>query len=313
MKPIIFFQVGPTQSSPWHDLTQTWNFDVAKNGYWFTPTEPQSYLFQFNKSPNNILFCRQQEGFALTKPFIGDRPDISKQVSKLVDIDFIISWLDKNENKSLGYGSFMGKAAGHVDIIQSSVFFTREPWMGGHLFDVTNNAFVTSDTEKFAQCVTWFFAYKARGTNLYFVFFNPSLVNLASNIEGEFGGKRFRTMDPHMTTLSYQLLKPKLSKNCFPISDFDHVVYGDTFTVDVGKLGTIYLAYEEEIDSSLVRVFTDLNVLEQQGNKYTFSFKDGQYSSFLSIRMNTGTSFDWSLMNSQNRLVYNINIRRFYD
>ena len=73
------------------------------------------------------------------------------------------------------------------------------------------------------------------------------------------------------------------------------------------------LGLEEVIDPDLIKVVSDLNLEYLGDNKYKAQFKKGQQSAYISIRMNTGNTMDWTFINSGNRLVYNIRISKHYE
>lgn len=318
MKPVIFFQCGDTQSTPWLDATQTWNSDSDVKGFWINPKKPQSYLYHFNKKESKVLFTRNKGymndvDFVLTKPFVDPRIPDGEKIIRAVDLQYVMNWLNANEEKSIGYGAFLDlENQPHVDIIQSSVFYSRTPWMGGHVYNVQTEKFITGDDKTYANTVTWFYAYKVKGLPIYILVFNPSVISLSDNVECESDSCRYRFMDPHMGNMGTQFLKPKMSKNAFPLEDKWYVVKGEEFTFEVGGLSTLTLGLDETIDPSLIKIVSDLNITHLEGNKYKASFKKGQQSSYISIRFNTGNTLDWTFINSGNRLVYNIQITKHY-
>ena len=317
MKPIVFFQCGETQSTPWLDAANTWNSDYDNKGFWINPKDSQSYLYQFNKRDNKIVFNKNRghvdvHDYVLTKPFVEPSMEMNKTVTKGVDLNFVINWLNNNQEKSLGFGTFMNGGS-HNDIIQNSVFYTRNPWMGGHIYDIQKEQFITTDDNKHISAVTWFYAYKMKDAPIYLMVFNPAITVLGDDVEFETDVARFRNMDQHMGDFATQFLKPKMSKNAYPLEDKWYVVRGDEFEFDVGALGTLRQALDENLDSSLIKVVSDLNIINLGSNKYKARFKNGQHSGYISLRLNTGNTMDWTFINSGNRLVYNINVSKHYE
>jgi hypothetical protein len=317
MKPIVFFQCGETQSTPWLDAIQTWNSDSDIKGFWINPKHPQSYLYHFEKKENKIVFNKnvgyvEGSDFVITKQFVQPGMDMNRSVTKGINIDFIIEWLNANDGKALGFGTFLSSGS-HVDIIQNSVYYTRDPWMGGHILDIEKNEFISSDDNNKLSTVTWFYAYKVKNLPIYLLVFNPSTTTMGDNVEFETETNRYRIMDPHMGYMSTQFLKPKMSKNAYPLEDKWYVVKGEEFSFEVGALSTIKLGLGEIIDPSLIKVLSDLNLEHLGDNKYKARFKNGQQSAYISIRMNTGNTMDWTFINSGNRLVYNIKISKHYE
>lgn len=317
MKPIVFFQCGETQSTPWLDAANTWNSDYDNKGFWINPKDSQSYLYQFNKRDNKIVFNKNRghvdvHDFVLTKPFVEPSMEMNKTVTKGVDLNFVINWLNNNQEKSLGFGTFMNGGS-HNDIIQNSVFYTRNPWMGGHIYDIQKEQFITTDDNKHISAVTWFYAYKMKDAPIYLIVFNPAITVLGDDVEFETDVARFRNMDQHMGDFATQFLKPKMSKNAYPLEDKWYVVRGDEFEFDVGALGTLRQALDENLDSSLIKVVSDLNIINLGSNKYKARFKNGQHGGYISLRLNTGNTMDWTFINSGNRLVYNINVSKHYE
>lgn len=318
MKPIVFFQCGQTKSTPWLDAVQTWNSDYDNKGFWINPKEPQSYLYHFEKKENKIVFNKNNDyvedavDFVLTKQFVQPGMDMNKSVTRAINIDFVIDWLDKNQEKSLGFGTFMNGGT-HTDIIQNSVFYTRNPWMGGHLYNVEKDEFITEDSNKHISTVTWFYAYKMKDAPIYLVVFNPSVLVLGDDVEFETHKARFRNLDAHMGDFATQFLKPKMSKNAYPLEDKWYVVKGNEFDMDIGALGILRQALDENIDPSLIKIASDLNIDNLGSNKYKVRFKNGQQSGYISLRLNTGNTMDWTFINSGNRLVYNIKVTKHYE
>jgi hypothetical protein len=318
MKPVVFFQCGETKSTPWLDAVQTWNSDSDIKGFWVNPKKPQSYLYHFHKKESKVLFTRNKGymndvDFIMTKPFIDPRIPDGDKVIKAIDIQYIMNWLNANEDKSLGYGTFLDLVnQPHIDIIQSSVYYSRTPWMGGHIYDVQTEKYITGDDKSDVSTVTWFYAYKVKSLPIYILVFNPSVISLSDSVEYESEICRYRVMDQHMGDMSTQFLKPKMSKNAFPLEDKWYVVKGEEFTFEVGGLSTVKLGLGETLNPDLVKVISDLNLVHLGDNKYRASFKKGQQSSYISIRFNTGNTLDWTFINSGNRLVYNITVTKHY-
>ena len=317
MKPVVFFQCGDTKSTPWLDAVQTWNSDSDIKGFWVNPKRPQSYLYHFHKKESKVLFTRNKGyindvDFVMTKPFMDPRIPDGDRVVRAVDVQYIMNWLDANEEKSLGYGAFLGEENAHADIMQASVFYSRSPWMGGHVYNVQTEKYITGDDKPDVDTVTWFYAYKLRSLPIYIVVFNPSVINISDSLEFENDRARYRVMDPHMGDMGTQFLKPKMSKNAFPLEDKWYVVKGEEFTFEVGGLSTIKMGLNEVIDPSLIKVISDLNIEHLGDNKYKASFKNGQQGAYISIRFNTGNTFDWTFVNSGNRIVYNIQLTKHY-
>lgn len=320
MKPIVFFQCGQTQSTTWLDSVQTWNFIADNKGFWMTPKPAQSHLYHFEKQDNKILlnknigYIDDPVDFVITKRFIQPGMDMNKSITKGLDIKSIIDWLNDNQEKSMGYGAFFNdESKQHVDIIRNSVFYTRSPWMGGHIYDLSNNKFITDDKNAKVNTVTWLYAYKLKDLPIYILVFNPSVITLGDNVEFENELARYRVMDQHQGNFSRQLLKPKMSKNAYPLEDKWYVVKGNEFTFDVGALSTIKLSFNETFDHKLIKVVSDLNIEHIGGSRYKAKFKKNQNNAYISIRFNTGNTFDWTFINSGNRTVYNINITKHYE
>lgn len=317
MKPIVFFQCGQTKSTPWLDAIQTWNSDSDIKGFWVNPKEPQSYLYHFDKKDNKIVFNRNRghvdgHDFVLTKQFVQPSMEMNRAVSKGIDINFVIDWLDKNQEKSLGFGTFMNGGS-HNDIIQNSILYTRNPWMGGHIYDIQKEEFITTDENKHISTITWFYAYKIKDAPIYLVVFNPSTTVLGDEVEFETGVARFRNLDAHMGDFSTQFLKPKMSKNAYPLEDKWYVVHGEEFEFDVGALGILRQALDENLDPTLIKVASDFDIVNLGFNKYKARFKKGQQNGYISLRLNTGNTMDWTFINSGNRLVYNISVSKHYE
>lgn len=315
MKPIVLFQCGTTQSTVWDDATQIWNNQAANHGFWVTSADAQSYLYHYKKQQSGILFSRSESNkadFKLTKPHVREDMADFKDAWRNVDIGKAIDWLNGNKGKALGFGSFLSnKPNAHIDIIQNAVYYTRDPWMGGHVKNINNNKFITDDDNDVVTTLTFFYAYKMTDYPVYIFVFNPDLVTLGNDIEFENDKARYRTMSNHENTWGDQLLKPKMSKNAFPLEDKWYVVKGQEFEFEPSAFGSLNLAYGFIFDKA--KIMTDLDIEKIGPNKYKARFKDGQYSSYISIRVNTGNALDWTFINSGNRLVYNIMVQRNYE
>jgi hypothetical protein len=314
MKPILLFQCGSTQSTPWADVSQTWNSDSQNNGYWITPVDAQSYLFQFTKQNSNFLFTQSSENdqdFCLVKPFVNQDSNFGRKVTKVIDTKFIIDWMEKNTEKSLGFGAFLNdNSQSQVDILNDSVYYSRSPWMGGHVYNVQTGEFISSNNKPIVKTVTFFYVYRLKDYPVYFFIFNPSVVSFGDKVEFENDLFRCRVMDTHMGSFSTQFMTPKMSKNAYPLEEKWYVVHGDEFTFEPGGLGIFKIGYGIDLDK--IKVSSDLEIEKLEGNKYKARFKDGQQSAYISLRLNTGNTFDWTFINSGNRLVYNIRINRHY-
>lgn len=318
MKSIVFFQCGLTQSTPWLDVIQSWNNKPLNKGYYVTPANSESQLYQFEKSENKILFNKNigyvsdQYDFILTKNFIMPGMELNKSITRGLDINFITTWLNENEDKSLGFGAFLNTGT-HVDIINHSVYYTRQPFPSGHIYDITNNQYLTSKLDERLDTVTWFYAYKVKSAPIYILVFNPSLVIFGDEVDFETETTKYRKLDQHLGDLSTQILKPKFGKNTYALDDKWQVIRGEEFTFDVGGFSVLTLALKETIDYKLLKIVSDLNIVHLSGTKYKARFKKNQYTGYISIRLNTFTPMDLTFINSKNRLVYNINITRHYE
>jgi len=317
-KPIILFQQGNTFSTPWDDAVNTWNTDSDHHGYWTTAADAQSYLFQFKKQENKVLL-KKNEGyikdgdgydFVMTRPFVKADSALNDHVSQGVNLHYALEWLDTHPKRSIGYGTPITDG---VDLVKNSVFYSRDPWMGGHVFNTMTLEKLTTDESPELQIVTWFYIYRLEHLPIYVVITNPTMLNLAHDLEHETERFRFRFMDSHMMDMGTQFLKPVMSKNAFPLEDKWYVVKGEEFEFDVGALSLPRLVYGEDYPPETIKVHSDLEITYLEGNKYRARFKKGQQSSYLSFRMNTGNTMDWTFINSGNRLVYNIKISKHYE
>lgn len=315
-KPIVFFQQGNTFSTPWDDATNTWNTDADHHGFWTTAGDAQSYLYQFDQQTSKVLFKKNEshvkddDPFIFTRPFLKPENSLNGDFTKASNLHWALDWLNYNKGKSIGYGTFIKP---NVDLIKDGVFYTRDPWMGGHVRDAMTNVWYTTDETPEVNVITWFYAYKLDDVPIYMIIFNPSVLSLASDIEFETEDYRFRKMDPHMMDMGTQLLKPLMSRNAFPIEDKWYVVKGEEFEFDVGGWSLPRLVYNEDYPSDSIKVQSDLDITHIEKTKYKARFKKGQQSSYLSFRMNTGNTMDWTFINSGNRLVYNIKITKHYE
>jgi hypothetical protein len=223
-----------------------------------------------------------------------------------------MTWLNQNKNKSIGFGVPIKDISGssNPDVLKSAIYYTRTDFPDGHVVDAKNGREITSDEEDIAEIITYFYAYRLKDQPIYFIIINPEMISLSGNIE--FSGERahYRIIDQHAGAFSNLLLTPKMSKNAFPLDPNWYIVSGDQFKMEVGKLSSITNAYG--IYPQGVKVMSDLNLVHEKGNKYTVQFNKGQTHGFISLRLNTGTMFDYSLIGSKNRLIYNIRIdKRF--
>jgi hypothetical protein len=321
MKPLVLIQCGSTQPTMWEDALCIWNNGVSNHNWWVNSTDAESFLNQFKKSPNKILFRRnlgfidQGDGydFVLAKPFV-KQEHVSLNATAPVDLFYALDWLNFHKSKSIGFGTFIdGKDLKNIDIIHEGDYYTREPWMGGHVRNTRTNEWITTDENRNANVITWFYAYKMDDLPIYLVVLNPEMLTVSHDIEFETEQYRFRYIDAHMADLGNQLLKPHMSKNAFALEYKWYVVKGESFEFDIGAYGALRIAYGESFPEHSVKVKSDLIIEHIEGTKYKATFKKGQQSAYLSFRLNTGNFMDYSFINSGNRLVYNIKITKHYE
>ena len=317
MKPIVLFQQGNTLSTPWDDAANIWNNDSERHGNWITSGDAVSQIHQFDQKPTKVLFKRNESHvkdddlFIFTRPFLKPENSLNKDFTRASNLHWVLDWLNFNKGKALGYGTFINNK--EVDLIQDAKFYSRDPWMGGHVRDCMTNEWYTTDENPVANVVTWYYAYKLNDLPVYFIVCNPSVLTLGDDIEFETEEYRFRKMDPHMLDFGNTFLKPSTSRNCFMLENKWYVVRGEEFEFEVGGWGLPKLVYGEDYPEGVVKVKSDLEITHIEKNKYKARFKKGQQSSYLSFRMNTGNTMDWTFVNSGNRLVYNIKITRHYE
>jgi hypothetical protein len=315
MKPVVLFSCGDTTPTPWDDITNAWNKKFVNHGWWYSMDDAPSYIYHYKRDRSKLVFAKSQDEkkqFILIKDFVGENNPHFKDVNREIDMKFIMTWLNQNKNKSLGFGALIKdlQSGPSTDPLQSAIYYTRENFPDGHVVDAKNGREVTSEDEDVTQIITYFYAYRLADQPVYFIIFNPEAVALDGNVE--FSGERahYRIIDQHAGSFANQMLTPKMSKNAFPLDSNWYVVAGDKFTMDVGKLSSITNAYG--IYPQAVKVMSDLKVVHEKGNKYTVHFNEGQTHGFISLRLNTGTMLDYSLIGSKNRLIYNIRIdKRF--
>jgi len=322
MKNIVYFQCGKGEITPWLDCVESWNNSYDDYHYAFsnnnsdvkTSGNTESTIFHFNKMENKILFSKNtghvEEGnFVLTKAFVQPDTKLNDLVTRGIDLNFVIEWLNNNQDKSIGFGTFSANGDSHTSIIETSIFYTRNPWPSGHVFDIINNEFIIADDNRLSS-ITWFYAYKIKNSSIYFIVFNPSIVALGSDLEFDTETERYRIMDTGV--MSNLLLKPKMNKNIFLLEDNWYVAKREEFTFEVGGLAPFKLGLGENLDNNLIKVISDLNLEYLGNNKYKARFKKGQQSAYISIRMNTGNTTDWTFVGSKNRLIYNLKITKHY-
>jgi len=311
MKPVVLFSCGNTTPMPWDDITNAWNKTFDNHGWWYSMKDADSNLFHYKRERSKLVFAKskdQKKQFVIIKDFVGESNPAFKDASKDVDMKFIMTWLNQNKNKSIGFGVPVKdiKGSANPDVLKSAIYYTRTDFPNGHVVDAKNGRDITSDEEDVAEIITYFYAYRLIDQPIYFIIFNPEMISLSGNVE--FTGERahYRVIDQHAGSFSNLLLTPKMSKNAFPLDQAWYVVSGDKFTMDVGKLSSITNAYG--IYAQNVKVISDLKVVHEKSNKYTVQFNKGQTHGFISLRLNTGTMLDYSLIGSKNRLIYNIRI-----
>ena len=315
MKPVVLFSCGNTTPTPWDDITNAWNKKFDNHGWWYSMADAPSYLYQYKRDRSKLVFAKSKDlkkQFVIIKEFVGENHSSFKDLNREIDMKFIMTWLNTHKNQSLGFGTMIKDIQGDTtpDILKSAIYYTRDNFPDGHIVDVKNGRQITSDEEDTAQVITYFYAYKLVDQPIYFIIFNPEMIALDGNVEFSNERAHYRIIDQHAGSFANQLLTPKMSKNAFPLDSNWYVVSGDKFTMDVGKLSSVTNAYG--IYPQAVKVMSDLNVVHEKGNKYTVYFNEGQTHGFISLRLNTGTMFDYSLIGSKNRLIYNIRIdKRF--
>ena len=319
MKPVVLFSCGDTTPMPWDDITNAWNKTMDNHGWWYSMKATDSSLFHYKRERSKLVFAKSKDDkkqFVIIKEFVGENNPKFKDASKEVDMKFIMTWLNQNKNKSIGFGVPIKdiKENSSLDVLNSAIYYTRTNFPDGHVVDAKNGREITSDTENIASIITYFYAYKLIDQSIYFIIFNPEIISLSGNVEFTAERAHYRIIDQHAGAFSNLLLTPKMSKNAFPLDQNWYVVTGDSFTMDVGKLSSVTNAYG--IYAQGVKVMSDLKVIKDSSskspNKYIVRFNENQTHGFISLRLNTGTIFDYSLIGSKNRLIYNIRIdKRF--
>ena len=312
MKPIILFQNGETISTPWVDAINGWNEDVDILGWHFASKNPRAELRHFDKKTMNMLFTQKEQQFYITKPYIDPNTQLSKILSRVIDIQYIIDYMSESNKETLGFGCFLdNKPKNQIDILNDSVYFTRDKEPGGHIYNTKTGEYLSTDENKSINGVIYFLVYKLKKNPVYIFIFNPQVVDFTNDFDFETEHYITRRLTAHEHSFSNQFLKPKMSKNAFPLENKWYVVKGDEFTFEPGALGILYMHYDFVLDGLTIK--SDLNIEKIGDNKYKAKFKKGQYHAYLSFRLNTASWMDWTFLNSGNRLVYNIHINRHYE
>ena len=311
MKPVVLFSCGNTTPTPWDDINNAWNKDMDNHGWWYSMKEAKSFVFNYKRDRSKLVFAKSKDPkkqFIIIKDFIGEDKPNFKDLNREIDTKFIMTWLNENRDGCIGFGVPLKVLQGEdkPDVLQSAIYYTRDPFPGGHVINAKNNVALTSDKEPIIEMITYFYAYRLKDQPIYFFIFNPDMISLAGNVEFTNDRAHYRIIDQHAGALANQLLTPKMSKNAFPLDMNWYAVAGDSFTMDVGKLSSVTNAYG--IYAQGVKVMSDLKTEHIKGNKYKVTFHEGQTHGYISLRLNTGTTFDYSLIGSKNRLIYNIRI-----
>jgi hypothetical protein len=313
----LLFQCGETNSDPWAGAKEFWNYGLENSSFnfWNKIGESKSIINYYEKKKDAIIFDRlpqDNNNFYLVKPFFDESENLWKDYSKKIDVDFIVDWLKKNKNCSLGFGYFFptDRWQDEIDIMKGSIFYTRKPSFGGHIFDVQNNIFLTDENKNKLDSVTFFYVYKMLEHDTYFFIMNPNLITLSRRLEFKEENYNCRTMSPNCENFSELILKPKFSETMGKLKENWYYTHKNSFIFEPGKLSVIYDDIEDVFDR--IKITSDLKIDKIDKNKYQATFKEGQNISFLSLRVNTSSLLDWTLSNSQNRLIYNIIIQKFY-
>lgn len=311
MKPVVLFSCGNTTPMPWDDVINAWNKDHDNHGYWHSMKDSLSFLYQYKRDRSKLVFAKADDvkkQFVIIKEFVGQDKPMFKDLNREIDMKFIMTWLNENRGAGLGFGAMIKdlQSSAQPDMLKSAVYYTRDPFPGGHVKNIKTGKYITSDEQNVEQVITFFYAYRLMDQPIYFIIFNPDMISLAGNVEFTNDRAHYRIIDQHAGAFANQLLTPKMSKNAFPLDMNWYAVTGDSFTMDVGRLSSVTNAYG--IYAQNVKVMSDLKVEHIKGNKYNVSFHKGQTHGYISLRLNTGTMFDYSLIGSKNRLIYNIRI-----
>lgn len=311
MKPVVLFSCGNTTPTPWDDISNAWNKDFDNHGWWYSMKDAKTYVYHYKRDRSKLVFAKSKEPnkqFVIIKEFIGENNPAFKDINREIDINFIMTWLSQHENASIGFGVPLKAIQGkdRPDVLQSAIYYTRKPFPGGNIVDAKNGVAITSEEETKVEMLTYFYAYRLKDQPVYFIIFNPEIMTLSGNIEFTAEDTHYRVIDQHAGSFANQLLTPKMSKNAFPLDTNWYVINGDSFTIDIGKLSSITNAYG--IYPQGVKIISDLKTEPITDNKYNVMFHEGQTHGYISLRLNTGTMLDYSLIGSKNRLIYNIRI-----
>ena len=311
MKPVVLFSCGDTTPTPWDDISNAWNKNFDNHGWWYSMKDAESYVYHYKRDRSKLVFAKSQDQkkqFVIIKEFIGENNPSFKDLNREIDMKFIMTWLNQHKNESIGFGVPLKVLQGEdkPDVLQSAIYYVREPFPGGHVVNAKNGVALTSEDETEVEMITYFYAYRLKDQPVYFIIFNPEMMSLSGNVEFTTERAHYRVIDQHAGAFANQLLTPKMSKNAFPLDANWYVISGDSFTMDVGKLSSITNAYG--IYPQGVKIMSDLKTELVKGNKYKVTFHEGQTHGYISLRLNTGTMFDYSLIGSKNRLIYNIRI-----
>ena len=315
MKPIVIFQNGTTQSEPWDDIRNFAGTDLDFRGYFVTVKKIQApvTLSLFDKPQPKIVFTEDNGNYIFTSSISEGNLNMPRLFSVPVNMDLIIKFLDSYPNRYVGFGSEMNRTMNAAQLLKDAFYFSRSE-------DLSKGAFVNIQTQEpltvteqgSIDLVPWFFAYKMGVAPIYFFAFNPNLVGFGHTIERESETVRYRVLERHNNKLPVQLLRPLHSKNVVILDDHWWVVKGNSFSFDVGKTGFIGFGYKDELDQSYYKIASDLVIEHIAGNKYKATFKEGQQSAYLSIRMQTNSLLSYTMTNSGNKLALNIQIQKHF-
>lgn len=316
MKPIIIFQNGSTVSEPWDDIRNFVGSDLDFRGYIVTIKENESpvRLSLFDKPQPKIVFTEEQGNYIFTSSISESNLNMPRLFAVPVDMSLICNYLDSNPNKYVGFASRFNRTMNAAQLLKDAFYFSRtEDFSKGPFVEVqTQQLLAASEDSGNIDIVPWFFAYKLGNAPIYLFSFNSNLVGFSNSIERESATHRYRVLEKHNNKLPVQLLRPKHGKNVVVFDDHWWMVRGNSFTFDIGKTGFISFGYNDEIDNTLYKIASDLTVEHILGNKYKATFKKGQQSAYISIRLQTTSLLSYTFTNSGNNTALNIHVQKHF-
>jgi hypothetical protein len=296
MKKLFLFQIGNGNPDPWDDAINIVNMSLDAGLGMINNNNADKYNSVINfmqKVDRKFIITPTDDPHAdlvLRKPYSVDDYHTPFKIT----LDYLTKIMEGAPDVFMFATDLAKTNNDHNSAVENASFYMRNP-ENGEVTDI-----VTADVLKNPTMIPWFFCFKTKDFPLYYVVFNPNLVQVSGEIDGEYAGdNHVFEISGHIGNVSKLLFQPKFSRNVREIGEHNIFVKGNEFTVEPFGAWFVKRHLPEFFKEAKIKVDTNFDY-RWEDNKIVLNTND-KVKGYLSIRWNSGTVMDMTFKPSKNR------------